>query len=79
MMNDHFIREFSSIIEMSPLKINDDLNLKGLAEWDSIACLTTITLVDRCFKVLLSNDDFTAVHYFRDLKNVIAKKFESEK
>ena len=79
MMNDNFISEFASIIEMSPLKINDDLNLKSLAEWDSIACLTTITLVDRCFKVLLSNDDFTAIHYFKDLKDMITKKLESAK
>ncbi|EKD91747.1 MAG: hypothetical protein ACD_29C00408G0003 [uncultured bacterium] len=77
-MNDDFLREFSEIIEMSVLEIHDDLNLQNTTEWDSIACLSTITLVDRYYKVSLSNDDFKSIRLFKELKSVINSKVESQ-
>ncbi|MCX7121986.1 MAG: hypothetical protein NTZ67_09510 [Gammaproteobacteria bacterium] len=73
-MNENFIRDFSSIIEVSPQEMNDDFNLQNASEWDSIACLSTITLVDRHFRVLLSNDDFKSIRYFKDLNLAINRR-----
>ena len=78
-MNDDFIREFSHIIEVSSSEISDYFNLINAAEWDSIACLSTITLVDRYFKVQLSNDDFKSILYFKDLNSAINKKLAALK
>ena len=73
-MNNHFIQEFSSILEMPVELITDDFRLQDRVEWDSFAYLSTIGLVDRCFNVSLSAEDFKAIRTFSDLNNAISRK-----
>jgi acyl carrier protein len=75
-MNELFMKDFSSVIELSVEAINDDLDLQGMLAWDSLAYLSTIALIDRHFSILFDNDDLKSIRYFKDLKLLIIDRLK---
>lgn len=73
-MNNQFITEFATIVEVSPEVLSPEFDLVNDSEWDSLAYISTIALVDKYFDIVLASDDLESVKTFSDLGNLVTKR-----
>ena len=73
-MND-FLKQIANILEVEAVKESDDL--KAFAQWDSLAVLSVIAMLDANYGVNLQAADFTPVTTAADLWNVVQAKKKS--
>lgn len=73
-MNNQFINEFATIVEVSPEVLSPEFDLVNDSEWDSLAYISTIALVDKYFNIVLASDDLESVKTFSDLGNLVTKR-----
>ena len=70
-----FIENFIEALELEDgSAITETTKFKELDEWDSLAALSTISMVDDEFGVTLTNKDLRAVETMQDLCNLIEEK-----
>ena len=73
-MND-FLKQIAIILEVEEIKDSDDL--KAFPQWDSLAVLSVIAMLDAHYGVNLQAADFTPVTTASDLWNVVQAKQKS--
>ena len=73
-MND-FLNQIATILEVEAVKESDDL--KAFPQWDSLAVLSVIAMLDANYGVNLQAADFTPVKTVTDLWNVVQAKKKS--
>jgi len=67
-MND-FLKSIASILEVEAIKESDDL--KAFPQWDSLAVLSVIAMLDANYGVNLRAVDFTPINSVGDLWNLV--------
>ncbi len=66
-MEDKFIELFSEILEMEGQQINLEDNFRDYDNWDSLANLSVIAMLDEEFGVLIENKDFKNINTVGEL------------
>ncbi len=74
---DSFLREMENILEMgeNTLNLNDEINLSG--NWDSLAILAFIAMIDEKYSITISSDDISACLIVNDLKSLVEEKINN--
>lgn len=66
----NLIDNFKEILEISQLSVND--NFRELPEWDSLANLSVIAMIDEEFGIVFENSEFkkiqTLAHLLAEIK-----------
>ena len=68
-----FYEGLAEILEVDISDISPKLDLTGL-EWDSLAFISTIALVDDCFNVMLNGQSLESCQTVADIEKLIADK-----
>lgn len=66
-MEDKFIELFKEILEMEDATLNLDDNFRDYDNWDSLANLSVIAMLDEEFGVLIENKDFKNINTVGEL------------
>ena len=70
-----FIKHFEESIEgLEPGSVAEDTKFQELAQWDSLAVLTTIAMADAEFEVELTAGEILACTTVRDLADLVEGK-----
>jgi acyl carrier protein len=62
-----FLEEFADMLGMSSADITPSTQLSSLENWDSVAYLSTMVLLDEKVGVTISPDDLTAARTVQDI------------
>jgi acyl carrier protein len=62
-----FLEEFADMLGMSAADITPSTQLSSLENWDSVAYLSTMVLLDEKVGVAISPDDLTAARTVQDI------------
>ncbi|MEX5748173.1 acyl carrier protein [Massilia sp. X63] len=69
-----FYEGMAEIFEIDPSQITPEFDLTGAeAQWDSLALVSTIALVDDCFNVMLDGTALAACKTIGDIEALIEK------
>ena len=72
---DAFIQEFEASIEgLEPGTVTPESKFQELAQWDSLAVLTTIAMADAEFEAELTANEILACTTVRDLAELVERK-----
>jgi acyl carrier protein len=63
----HFLEEFADMLGMSAADLTPATQLSSLENWDSVAYLSTMVLLDEKVGVAISPDDLTAARTVQDI------------
>ncbi len=74
MVSKEFISEFAQIVEQDPKDLHNEFDLTSLEEWDSLAAISVIVLVDNYFNIVLDSDMLTSIKTMNDLYGLIEKR-----
>jgi len=70
-----FIQEFEASIEgLEPGSVTEDTKFQELPQWDSLAVLTTIAMVDAAFEVELTANEILGCATIRELAELVESK-----
>jgi acyl carrier protein len=69
---DEFLRQIAAILEQETVKPGDDL--KAFPQWDSLAVLSVIAMLDANYGVNLRAADFGTVNTAGELWNLVVEK-----
>ncbi len=64
-----FLEEFADMLGMSAADLTPATQLSSLENWDSVAYLSTMVLLDEKVGVSISPDDLTAAQTVQDILN----------
>ena len=70
-----FLKKLADILEIPEVKATDEL--KSFAQWDSLAVLSVIAMLDADYGVNLRAADFATVQSAADLWNLVESKKRS--
>jgi acyl carrier protein len=65
-----FLQEFAEILGVSPSEISSESELSSLENWDSVAYLSTMILLDEKLGIAISPDQLTTAKTIQDIMNV---------
>jgi acyl carrier protein len=68
-----FYEGLAEILEIDVTEISPSLDLTTL-DWDSLAFISTIALVDDCFNVMLDGQSLAGCQTVADIEKLIIKK-----
>ncbi len=71
-MKEKFLKLFAEIIE-SDEQIAPEMNLEDIEEWDSLAALTMISMVDDEYGVIIGHKDLEKMVIVGDILDFIVK------
>jgi acyl carrier protein len=71
-----FLLELSDLLEIERSEITNDYQLEENENWDSLALISVIVMVDEHFKETVSNEALRKCKVIGDLLNLIKHKFE---
>lgn len=75
MDNKVFIEKFIEALEIEDgSSVTETTNFRELEEWDSLAALSTISMVDDEYGVTITNKDLRSVETIEQLCNLIEEK-----
>jgi len=74
-MSDPFLQKLAEILEVPEVKSSDEL--KALPQWDSLAVLSVIAMLDATYGVNLRAADFATVQSAGDLWKLVESKKRS--
>jgi acyl carrier protein len=73
-MEEKFIEQLKEILEIDDRKINLEDEFRSYPEWDSMAALSVIAMIDEEFGVVLNTETFGKLRTIADLIEEIKKK-----
>ncbi len=74
-MEKEFIEKFAEVLELDEtIHLNRDTEFRSLEQWDSIAYLSLIAMIDEEFGVVIDGKDFQKFKTLGDLIDFIASK-----
>jgi acyl carrier protein len=65
-----FLEEFADMLGVSPAELTPSTQLSSLENWDSVAYLSTMVLLDEKVGVAISPDDLTTARTVQDILKV---------
>ncbi|MEH2069198.1 MAG: acyl carrier protein [Nostoc sp.] len=68
-----FYEGLAEILEINVNEVSPSLDLTRM-DWDSLAFISTIALVDDCFNIMLSGDSLAASKTVGDIEKLISEK-----
>jgi acyl carrier protein len=72
---DEFVRNFEIAVEgIVPSSLNPDVEFTTLDEWDSLAALSVLAMVDAEYEAEISGNELRKCKTLRDLFNVVQSK-----
>ena len=72
MSKEEFVQELIEILENED--VNENTAFRELEEWDSLAALSTISMVDDEFGVTINNKDLRSVETVGELYDMIVSR-----
>ena len=75
-MENKFIELLADVLEIETSLINESLKLDVEDNWDSIAILSTIALIDDAYEIQLEGEDLRNCSNPKDLYDLINKTLE---
>jgi acyl carrier protein len=73
-MLEKLISELSDILECDKHAISADTHFKELEQWDSLAHVSTVSMIDDVFDTVLSEDEIKRVSTVADLASLVESK-----
>jgi acyl carrier protein len=67
-----FLKKLAELLEVSEVKATDEL--KAFPQWDSLAVLSVIAMLDANYRVNLQAADFGPVNAAEDLWNLVQSR-----
>lgn len=68
-----FIENFAEAIDVAAAEVSADLEYKGHPQWDSMAVLSVIAMVDEYYSKVLTGEDIENMKTVRDLYEHVSK------
>lgn len=72
-MEQKFIEQLKDILEIENVEVNMEDNFRDYENWDSMAALSVIAMIDDEFGVVINGEDFRQLHSVGDLIQAIKK------
>lgn len=73
-MEQKFIELFKETLEMEDGEINVDTRFRELEQWDSLAFLSVIAMIDEEYDVVIEGNDFKKLNTVGELINEISAR-----
>ncbi len=73
-MEEKFINLFKEILEIENRDIKLSENFRDMEEWDSLANLSVIAMIDEEFNVVIDNAEFKRLNTLVDIVEAIKKR-----
>jgi acyl carrier protein len=73
-MHAEFIQELANILECDATELNADIIFRDHPNWDSLAVLSTMSMIDETFDVLIKQDEFANLKTIGDIVACIEAK-----
>ncbi len=74
MKTEAFLSELAEVLEVEVSELDRDYKLDENDNWDSLALISVIVMVDEHFKVSLSNDALRNCNRVEDIVNLIHER-----
>lgn len=71
---EEFIENFADVLDVDPSELTGETEFRSLEEWDSIAALSVIGMVDEEYNVVLNAEDMKSSGTIADLYDKIKTK-----
>jgi acyl carrier protein len=71
---DTFIGHFAEALEMDAAELSADTVFKDLANWDSLAALSVIAMIDEHYGVSVGGADLEKARSLQDLSDLVAQR-----
>lgn len=72
MSKEDFVQELIEILENED--VNENTAFRELEEWDSLAALSTISMIDGEFRVTVNNKDLRSVETVSELYDMVISR-----
>ena len=72
MSKEEFVQELIEILENED--VNENTAFRELEEWDSLAALSTISMIDGEFRVTVNNKDLRSVESVSELYDMVVSR-----
>jgi len=72
---DEFIEKLKEILELQDVELGEETNLRDLEQYDSLAVLSIIAMVDENFGRKLSGQNFQSITTVRSLMKLIGDEY----
>ncbi|MDZ5473305.1 acyl carrier protein [Bacillus sp. 31A1R] len=79
MMNENFLKELADLLELEVTELKEDYELAENENWDSLALVSVVVMIDEHFQISLKNDVIKNCMYIRDLYSIIENKLNETK
>ena len=76
MDNEKFINKFKEALEIENKEISVSDKFRDFEEWDSLAFLSIIAMIDEEYDVIIKGDEFKTLETIEDIINSIASKIK---
>lgn len=73
-MNQQFIAHFAEALETNPAELSADTEFKNLPNWDSLAALSVIAMVDEHYEASIGGDELERAQTLADLWQAVSGK-----
>lgn len=71
---EEFIENFADVLDIDPSELTAETEFRSLEEWDSIAALSVIGMVDEEYNVVLNAEDMRSSGTIAELYDKIKTK-----
>jgi acyl carrier protein len=75
-MEKKIIEQLKEILEMENIEVNLEDNFRDYENWDSMAALSVIAMIDDEFGVLINGEDFRNLDTVGDLIQAVKKRMQ---
>ena len=76
MTREEFIAEFAAVLDVSPAALTPETEMKSLENWDSVAYLTVMVLIDDKLGVAVGPDVISNAQTFGSILDAVMGKLE---
>lgn len=73
-MEEEFIKKFAEVLEIENRELALTDKFREYAEWDSLAFLSVIAMIDEEYDVLIEGKDFKKLETLGDIVNAIKER-----
>jgi len=73
-MENEFIRKLAEALELEENKISTSDKFKEYEEWDSLAVLSVLAMINEEFDITIPRQDFEKLETVKDIYNYIIEK-----
>jgi acyl carrier protein len=72
-MNEKLTNCFAEALGIEPTIVNDELAYRGIKEWDSIAHMSLVALIESEFDIMLDTNDIIDMSSVGKAKSILGK------